>query len=71
MLTGKCGEKLRGPGAAIAAICWEAVIDLEGSTGGESEEHSLAAHVDDVTIVANAVKALAVRDLILTQQNLV
>ncbi len=32
---GQGGEKLRGPGTAVAAIVWEAVVDEEGSADGD------------------------------------
>ena len=68
---GKIGEELRGPGAAVAAVDGEAVVDVEGVADRETYEQLLIAHVEEVVVVLDAVQAVAVGHLILVDENLV
>lgn len=42
--TGEVGEETGRPGTAVATICGEAIIYLQGAVGGQRDEHPLAAH---------------------------
>jgi len=68
---GHRSEELRGPGTAVAAIYGEALVYLEGVAERESDKKPVVAHVQEVIVVLNAAEAVAVRDLILVDENLV
>ena len=65
---GQRGEKLSSPGAAVAAIHGEALIDLQSVAGGEGDEEPLIAHVHKVFLALNTIEAIAVSYFILVDQ---
>jgi hypothetical protein len=72
-VVGACqgGEKLRNPGAAVAPVGGKAIVDLQGVTGRERNQQTLAAHLQNIFVVPDAVEAVAVSYLVLTDQDLV
>src|SRR6266851_4868626 len=65
------GEKLRDPGAAVASIYGKALVDLQGVTFGEGDQQPFAAHVQKIFVVPDAVEAVAVSYLVLTDEDFV
>ena len=65
------GEKLCSPGTAETAVVGEAVVDEEGAAGGDGDKQALAAEVEDVLVIPDAVEAFAVSDLVLVKEDLV
>ena len=70
MSAGHGGEKLRDPGAAVAAVCGKALVDLQDAAFGEGDQQPFVAHVEKIFVVLDAVEAVAVSDHILTDENL-
>jgi hypothetical protein len=68
--TGQSGEKLRNPGTAVAPIGGKALVDLQTVTGGEGDQQPFVAHVQEIFVVLDAVEAVAVGYLILTDEDL-
>ena len=64
-------KELGGPGAGVAAVCGKAVVDLQAGACRDGDEDPLFAHVEEVVVVADAVEALAVGDLVLADEDLV
>ena len=68
---GQSGEKLRNPGSAVASVHGKALVDLQSVTFGEGDQQPFAAHVHKVFVVADAIEAIAVRYLVLTDEDFV
>src|ERR1700722_18953694 len=71
MRAGKRREKLRGPRAAVAAICRKTLVDLQAVIRGEGYEQPVAAHAHKIFVVLNPVEAVTVGHLVLVDKNLV
>ena len=69
--SGERRKELGGPGAAVAAICRKALVDLQAVICGEGDEQPFAAHAQKIVVVLNAVEAVTVGYLILVDKNLV
>jgi hypothetical protein len=66
---GQCGEELRCPRTAVAAVGREAFIDLQSAVDGHGDEHLLAAHIHEIVVILDAIETVAVGDLVLTQED--
>jgi hypothetical protein len=71
VVAGEDAEEGGGPGAGEAAVFGETVVDAEGITFGQGYELILAAKVEQVGIVSDAVEAVMVGHLILVEENFV
>jgi hypothetical protein len=69
--TGQRSEKLCRPGATIAAIQRQALIDLQGVIGRKRDQKPIVAHLQDIFVIAYAIETIPVSDLILMNENLV
>jgi hypothetical protein len=67
---GQGGEKLRNPGSAVAPVYRKTFVDLQGVTFGKGDQQPFAAHLHKVFVVPDAVEAVAVSYLVLTDQDL-
>lgn len=68
---GQVVEELGGPGAAVAAVGREPLVDDEGGADRDGDQHVLLPHEVDVVVVLYAIKAFTVGNLILAEQDLV
>lgn len=64
----QCSKKLRRPGAAVATIYGEPLIDLQSAIGWKIDEQMLAAHVYEVFIILNATEPVMVSNQVLTDE---
>lgn len=64
------GKKLCGPGATVATIYREPLVDLQSAVGWKRHKQAFTAHVDEVLITLNASQSFAVGNLILTNEYL-
>jgi hypothetical protein len=65
---GQCSKKLRRPGAAVATIYGEPLIDLQSAIDWKIDEQMLAAHVYKVFIILNATEPVMVSNQVLTDE---
>ena len=68
---GQVGEKLGGPGAAVAAVYGEAVVDLQGCAGRGGTTRLWRRRSRMSSSSLDAVEAFAVGDFVLMEEDLV
>ena len=68
---GQGGQKLRGPGTAVATVQGEALVDLQGVASGKRDQEPLAAHVEQIFVALDAVETVVVGHLVLVDEDLV
>lgn len=69
--TRQIGEELRSPGTAVAAIYGKAFVHIESAVNGERDEKPTVAHLQKISVIANAVETVAVSYEVLVDEDLV
>ncbi len=62
-------EELRGPGAGVASVEGEAIVDGECGAGGEGDEHAPFPHGIEVGVILYAAETVLIGHLILVEEN--